>query len=334
MKLRKITAVLAAALLTMTAMTACSGGAASSASSETPSSESSAASAESASSESTSSESASSEETTGGDMTGGDMTGEITVLSREDGSGTRGAFIELFGIEQKNDAGEKEDMTTDDAQITNSTSVMMTTVQGNPKAIGYISLGSLDESVVKAVEIDGAAPTVENVKAGTYKVVRPFNIATKGEASEVAQDFINFIMSADGQKVVSENGYITVNDAAPAYAASGVSGKVVVGGSSSVTPVMEKLKEAYMALNPDVTVEVQQSDSTTGMTSTIDGAYDIGMASRELKDSELEAGLTPTVIAQDGIAVIVNKENALTGLTSEQVLSIYTGETTDWSELQ
>ena len=213
MKLRKITAVLAAALLTMTAMTACSGGAASSASSETPSSESFAASAESASSEET---------------TGGDMTGEITVLSREDGSGTRGAFIEVFGIEQKNDAGEKEDMTTDDAQITNSTSVMMTTVQGNPKAIGYISLGSLDESVVKAVEIDGAAPTVENVKAGTYKVVRPFNIATKGEASEAAQDFINFIMSADGQKVVSENGYITVDDAAPAYAASGVSGKVVV----------------------------------------------------------------------------------------------------------
>lgn len=323
MKRRKITAVLAAALLTMTAMTACSGGAASSASSETPSSESSAASAESTSSESTSSK----------ETTGGDITGEITVLSREDGSGTRGAFIELFGIEQKNDAGEKEDMTTDDAQITNSTSVMMTTVQGNPKAIGYISLGSLDESVVKAVEIDGAAPTVENVKAGTYKVVRPFNIATKGEASEVAQDFINFIMSADGQKVVSENGYITVDDAAPAYAASGVSGKVVVGGSSSVTPVMEKLKEAYVALNPDVTVEVQQSDSTTGMTSTIDGAYDIGMASRELKDSEREAGLTPTVIAQDGIAVIVNKENALTGLTSEQVLSIYTGETTDWSEL-
>lgn len=323
MKRRKITAVLAAALLTMTAMTACSGGAASSAPSETPSSESSAASAESTSSESTSSK----------ETTGGDMTGEITVLSREDGSGTRGAFIELFGIEQKNDAGEKEDMTTDDAQITNSTSVMMTTVQGNPKAIGYISLGSLDESVVKAVEIDGAAPTVENVKAGTYKVVRPFNIATKGEASEAAQDFINFIMSADGQKVVSENGYITVDDAAPAYAASGVSGKVVVGGSSSVTPVMEKLKEAYMALNPDVTVEVQQSDSTTGMTSTIDGAYDIGMASRELKDSELEAGLTPTVIAQDGIAVIVNKENTLTGLTSEQVLRIYTGETTDWSEL-
>ena len=318
MKLRKITAVLAAALLTMTAMTACSGGAASSASSETPSSESSAASAESASSEET---------------TGGDMTGEITVLSREDGSGTRGAFIELFGIEQKNDAGEKEDMTTDDAQITNSTSVMMTTVQGNPKAIGYISLGSLDESVVKAVEIDGAAPTVENVKAGTYKVVRPFNIATKGEASEVAQDFINFIMSADGQKVVSENGYITVDDAAPAYAASGVSGKIVVGGSSSVTPVMEKLKEAYMALNPDVTVEVQQSDSTTGMTSTIDGAYDIGMASRELKDTELSE-LTATQIAMDGIAIVVNKDNSLDDISTDSIKGIYTGEITSWADVK
>lgn len=217
------------------------------------------------------------------------MTGEITVLSREDGSGTRGAFIELFGIEQKNDAGEKEDMTTDDAQITNSTSVMMTTVQGNRRLSAISPSAPLTKALSKPWRIDGAAPTVEKVKAGTYKVVRPFNIATKGEASEVAQDFINFIMSADGQKVVSENGYITVEDAAPVYTASGVSGKDVVGGSSSVTPVMEKLKEAYMALNPDVTVEVQQSDSTTGMTSTIDGAYDIGMASRELKDSELEA---------------------------------------------
>ena len=264
---------------------------------------------------------------------GGKAEGPITVVSREDGSGTRGAFIELFGIETKNDAGEKVDNTTEDAEITNSTSVMMTTVQGNPKAIGYISLGSLDESVVKAVEIDGAAPTVENVKAGTYKVVRPFNIATKGEASEAAQDFINFIMSADGQKVVSENGYITVDDAAPAYAASGVSGKVVVGGSSSVTPVMEKLKEAYMALNPDVTVEVQQSDSTTGMTSTIDGAYDIGMASRELKDEEKDLGLTATVIARDGIAVVVNNDNDIDELTSDQVKAIFTGETTDWEDL-
>ena len=191
------------------------------------------------------------------------------------------------------------------------------------------------DDTVKALKVNGVEPSPETVKDGSYTIARPFNIVTKeGGVSEAAQDFIDYIMSADGQKVVSENGYITVDDAAPAYAASGVSGKVVVGGSSSVTPVMEKLKEAYMVLNPDVTVEVQQSDSTTGMTSTIDGAYDIGMASRELKDSELEAGLTPTVIAQDGIAVIVNKENTLTGLTSEQVLSIYTGETTDWSELQ
>ena len=262
-----------------------------------------------------------------------DHTSAIAVYSREDGSGTRGAFIELFGVEEKDESGEKVDNTTEEAIITNSTDVMLTSVAGDTYAIGYVSLGSLNDTV-KAVKIDGAEATVENIKSGTYKIARPFNIATKGEASEVAQDFINFIMSADGQKVISENGYITVDDAAPAYTASGVSGKVVVGGSSSVTPVMEKLKEAYMALNPDVTVEVQQSDSTTGMTSTIDGAYDIGMASRELKDSELEAGLTPTVIAQDGIAVIVNKENALTGLTSEQVLSIYTGETTDWSELQ
>ena len=259
--------------------------------------------------------------------------GDITICSREDGSGTRGAFIELFGIEEKDADGNKVDNTTEAAKITNSTSVMLSTVAQDENAIGYVSLGSLNDTVT-AVKIDGAEATAENIESGDYKVVRPFNIATQENVSELAQDFINFIMSADGQKVVSENGYITVNDAAPAYAASGVSGKVVVGGSSSDTPVMEKLKEAYMALNPDVTDEVQQSDSTTGMTSTIDGAYDIGMASRELKDSELEAGLTPTVIAQDGIAVIVNKENALTGLTSEQVLSIYTGETTDWSELQ
>ena len=252
----------------------------------------------------------------------------ITVISREEGSGTRDAFTELTGVLQ-----DDVDKTVDTAEISNSTSVVLQSVTDNPKAIGYVSLGSLDDSV-KALKVDGTEPSVDTVKSGDYKLQRPFNIVTKGKVKELPQDFIDYIMSADGQKVVSENGYITVNDAAPAYAASGVSGKVVVGGSSSVTPVMEKLKEAYMALNPDVTVEVQQSDSTTGMTSTIDGAYDIGMASRELKDSELEAGLTPTVIAQDGIAVIVNKENALTGLTSEQVLSIYTGETTDWSELQ
>ena len=259
------------------------------------------------------------------------LEGPITVISREDGSGTRGAFIELFGIEVKNDAGEKVDMTTDDAEITNSTSVMMTTVAGNKNAIGYVSLGSLDENQVKAVLIDGAEATAENVKSGTYKVSRPFNIATKGDPDGLAKDFIDFILSEEGQAVVEENGYVSEGNTG-AFEGTKPEGKITVGGSSSVTPVMEKLKEAYTAVNPNATIEVQQSDSTTGMTSTIDGTYDIGMASRELKDEEA-AQLTPQVIALDGIAVIVNKENPITELTSEDVLNIYTGVTTDWSEI-
>ena len=260
------------------------------------------------------------------------LEGPITVISREDGSGTRGAFIELFGIEVKNDAGEKVDMTTDDAEITNSTSVMMTSVAANTEAIGYISLGSLNDTV-KAVKIDGAEATVDNIKSGTYKIARPFNIATKGEVSDVAQDFIKYIMSEDGQKVVEDNGYISQgNDGA--YESAGLSGKVVVGGSSSVTPVMEKLKEAYVALNPDVTIEVQQSDSTTGMTSAIEGVFDIGMASRDLKDSEIEKGLTGTTIAMDGIAVIVNNDSPVEELSSDSVKGIYTGEITDWADVQ
>ena len=260
------------------------------------------------------------------------LEGPITVISREDGSGTRGAFIELFGIEVKNDAGEKVDMTTDDAEITNSTSVMMTSVAANTEAIGYISLGSLNDTV-KAVKIDGAEATVDNIKSGTYKIARPFNIATKGEVSDVAQDFIKYIMSEDGQKVVEDNGYISQgNDGA--YEPAGLSGKVVVGGSSSVTPVMEKLKEAYVALNPDVTIEVQQSDSTTGMTSAIEGVCDIGMASRDLKDSEIEKGLTGTTIAMDGIAVIVNNDSPVEELSSDSVKGIYTGEITDWADVQ
>ena len=257
---------------------------------------------------------------------------EINVISREDGSGTRGAFIELFGIEQKDADSNKVDYTTDDADITNSTSVMMTSVAGNPAAIGYISLGSLNETV-KALEIDGVAASVENVKTGDYKVVRPFNIATRSELSEAAQAFIAFILSADGQAVVEANGYIAAAEGAEAFAGSDVSGKVVVAGSSSVTPVMEKLREAYLALNPNAEIEVQQSDSTAGMTAAIDGVCDIGMASRELKDSELEAGLTSTVIARDGIAVIVSNDNPVTGLTADQVRAIYMGEVTDWDEV-
>lgn len=233
--------------------------------------------------------------------------GAITVVSREDGSGTRGAFVELFGIEEKNEAGEKIDRTTDLAEITNSTAVMMTTVAGNTAAIGYVSLGSLDDSV-KALEIDGVEATVENIKNGTYSVARPFNIATGKEVSDTARDFIGFIMSDEGQAVVEESGYISQGSTG-AYENTGVSGEVIVAGSSSVTPVMEKLKEAYEAVNSNVSVQVQQSDSTTGMTSAMEGMCDIGMASRELKDSELAAGLIPTVIAMDGIAVVVNHED-------------------------
>ena len=258
---------------------------------------------------------------------------EINVISREDGSGTRGAFIELFGIEQKNEDGEKIDYTTDECDITNSTSVMMTSVSGNDCAIGYISLGSLNDTV-KALVIDGAEASVENIKAGTYNVARPFNIATLAETSEAAQDFIAYIMSAEGQAVIEDNGYIAVIEEAEAFAGGKTAGKIVVAGSSSVTPVMEKLAEAYMAINPNVEIELQQSDSSSGMTSTLDGVCDIGMASRALKDSELEAGLAPLTIAMDGIAVIVSNENPVESLTSDQVRAIYMGEITDWSEVE
>lgn len=255
----------------------------------------------------------------------------INVTSREDGSGTRGAFIELFEIEEKDSSGNKVDKTTTSAAITNSTAVMMTTVANDKDSIGYISLGSLNDTV-KSVKIDGAEATVEAVKSGSYKVTRPFNVVTKGELSAVAQDFMDFIMSTDGQKIVTDNGYIDVT-ASGAYTSKGLSGKVTVAGSSSVTPVMEKLAEAYKALNPNVTIEVNQSDSTTGVTSAVEGACDLGMASRELKDSESSQGVKATVIATDGIAVIVNKDNSVSDLTSEQVKAIFTGETTKWNEV-
>lgn len=257
--------------------------------------------------------------------------GQISVYSREDGSGTRGAFIELFGIEEKDASGEKVDMTTMSASITNSTSVMMTSVSGDENGIGYISLGSMNDTV-KALKIDGAEATAENVKSGDYKIARPFNIATGDNVSEVTQDFIAYIMSADGQKVIEDNGYIAVDDAAAAYTASSKSGKIVIAGSSSISPVMEKLAEAYKGLNPEVTIEVQTSDSTTGMNMASEGTCDIGMASRELKDSETSGGLVPTVIAQDGIAVIVNKNASIDELSSEQVKAVYTGEAVTWED--
>lgn len=266
----------------------------------------------------------------GGTGTGTDA---ISVLTREEGSGTRSAFIELLGIEEKNADGKKVDKTIDTAETTNSTSVMITTVQGNKAAIGYISLGSLDKSKVKALKVDGAEASTDNVKNGEYKVSRPFNIATKGDATGVASDFIKFILSADGQAVVEKNGYISEGNTG-AYKASGQKGKITIGGSSSVTPVMEKLKEAYVKVNPDVTIDVQQNDSSSGMKGAIDGIYDIGMASRDVKDSEKEAGLNSIKIALDGIAVIVNKDNTLDSITSEQIKNIYTGSLTKWSEIK
>ena len=253
------------------------------------------------------------------------------MISREDGSGTRGAFVELTGVEEKNDAGEKVDNTTAEAEIANKTDVVLTSVAGNESAIGYVSLGALNETV-KAVQVDGVEATVENVKSGDYTLSRPFNIATKGEPTGVAKDFINFIMSAEGQAIVEEEGYIKIDDAAAAFTSDGSSGQIAVGGSSSVSPVMEKLIEAYKALNPNAQIELQTSDSTSGMTGAIDGTFAIGMASRELKDEET-AELTGTAIALDGIAVVVNPANTVEDLTMDQIKGIYTGEITDWSEV-
>ena len=313
-----------AAVMVMSMMTACG---ASSTETAAPAADATAAAAAATTAADT--EAAATEAQT--EAAGASMEGAIDVISREDGSGTRGAFIELFGVEQKDASGEKVDYTTDDAEITNSTEVMITSVAGDKQAIGYISLGSLNDSV-KALKIDGAAATVDDIKDGTYKIARPFNIVTTGEVSDVAQDFINFIFSEEGQKVVEDNGYISQGNQG-AYTASGKSGKVTVAGSSSVTPVIEKLAEAYKALNSDVTVEVQQSDSTTGVTSSIEGVCDIGMASRDLKDEETAKGAQGQVIAMDGIAVVVNNDNPVDDLTSEQVKDIYVGDTTDWSDL-
>jgi phosphate transport system substrate-binding protein len=254
----------------------------------------------------------------------------ISVVSREEGSGTRGAFIELFGVLVE-DGDTEKDMTVPTAIETNKTDVMMTQVAGDPYAIGYLSLGSLN-GTVKAFTIDGVEASVDNVKNGSYKIQRPFNIATQASLSEVAQDFINYIMSSEGQSVAAAEGYIAVNESAPAYEYNNATGKIVIAGSSSVTPVMEKLQEVYLALHPDITIEIQMTDSSAGMTSAINGSCDIGMASRELKETEL-AALTPTVIAYDGIVVIANNSNPTAGLTSEQVRQIFTGEITEWSAL-
>ena len=235
----------------------------------------------------------------------------IAVISREEGSGTRGAFVELTGVEV-----DKVDKT----------------VAGNKAAIGYISLGSLDNTV-KAVKVDGVEATADNVKNGTYPICRPFNIATKGDLSDAAKDFIAFIQSDEGQQVITDKGCVSTGSTG-AFTSGNPTGTVVVEGSSSVTPVMEKLAEAYMAINSGVTVKVQQSDSSTGMTSAIEGLCDIGMASREVKDSEKEQGLDVTTICMDGIAVVVNNDSTVDNLSLEQIRQIFTGEVTDWSAVK
>lgn len=252
---------------------------------------------------------------------------EISVISREDGSGTRDAFTELLGILE-----DDVDNTTVNAEITNSTSVMMTTVSGNTEAIGYVSLGSLNDSV-KAIKVDGVEATTDNVSSGDYVVARPFNIVTGSEVSENAQDFIDFIMSKEGQNIISEEGYISVGSDS-SYTASGLTGTVTLAGSTSVAPVMEKIAEKYMELNEGVTIEIQQSGSGAGITSTIEGVCDIGMSSRELKENEIAEGVAATKIAMDGIAVIVNVDNTVEDLTSEQIKDIFVGKTTKWSEVQ
>ena len=284
------------------------------------------AAAPSASAESTA---ASTEAAPAGDF---DADQDITVISREDGSGTRGAFIELTGVEEKNADGKKVDNTTEAAAIQSSTNGVMTAVANDETAIGYISLGSLNDSV-KAVKVGGIEASAETVKDGSYTLARPFNIVTNGEATDpVAVDFIAYCLSKDGQALATEEGY--VGSEGEDYTSAQPEGKITVGGSSSVSPLMEKLIEAYKTVNPNAELELLTSDSTTGVSGALDGSYTIGMASRELKDSETEGGAVSTVLAQDGIAVVVNPANSVEDLTVDQIKGIYTGELTVWSDLQ
>lgn len=323
MTTRKIT-LSAAALLMVAALAGCSGNTSSTSSS-------SAADVNSSAADSSAADSSAADNS--GDTTA-KLDTDITVVSREDGSGTRGAFVELMGIEQTNDAGEKEDMTRGDAEISNSTNGVMMSVAGNVDAIGYISLGSLNDTV-KALDVNGVECSVEDIKSGSYVVARPFNVCYQQEkldGNAAAKDLITFVESDDGQKIISDNGYISIKSTG-AYTPSGVTGAISLNGSTSVGPVMEKLTEAYKALNPDVSIDIQQTGSGTGITSAIDGICDIGMSSRELKQEELDAGLTEMKIADDGIAVIVNNENPIENITSDEIMKIYIGEINNWSEL-
>ena len=261
-----------------------------------------------------------------------DTAQDIAVFTREDGSGTRGAFIELTGVEQKDADGKKVDMTTEAAAVQSSTNGVMTAVANDATAIGYISLGSLNDTV-KAVTVDGVKAGADTVKDGSYTLARPFNIVTNGDATDpVAVDFIAYCLSADGQALATDKGYI--GSEGEAFTSAQPAGKIVVGGSSSVAPLMEKLVEAYKTVNPNAEIEHLTTDSTTGVSGALDGSYTIGLASRDLKDSETEAGAKATVLAMDGIAVVVNPENPIENLTVDQIKSIYVGEVTTWDEVE
>ena len=319
MKRKSVAAVVTAAAMMMS-LAACG----SSAADSTP-----AASESTASSEAASGEAAPAESEAAADF---DTDQDITVISREDGSGTRGAFIELTGVEEKNADGQKVDNTTEAAAIQSSTNGVMTAVANDETAIGYISLGSLNDSV-KAVKVGGIEASAETVKDGSYTLARPFNIVTNGEATDpVAVDFIAYCLSKDGQALATEEGY--VGSEGEDYTSAQPEGKITVGGSSSVSPLMEKLIEAYKTVNPNAELELQTTDSTTGVSGALEGTYTIGMASRELKDSEVEGGAKATVLALDGIAVVVNPVNTTDDLTVDQIKGIYTGELTVWSDVQ
>ena len=329
--MKKLISMLAVSAMLVGCLAGCGNSAASSAASA-PAAETTQAATEAPAQETeaakTEAPAASAAETPAAEASGSGLDTDITVVSREEGSGTRGAFVELMKIED-----DDGDHTVDTAEISNSTSVVTQTVAGNKSAIGYISLGSLNDTV-KAVKVDDVEPTVENIKAGSYAVSRPFEICYKEEnLTNLGKDFISFIMSAEGQKIVDDEGYIAMDEKAESYTGSGMSGNLSLNGSTSVSPLMEKLAEAYRAINPDVNIDIQQTGSGAGITATADGTCEIGMSSRALKDEELAQGITEEQIALDGIAVIVNKENGIERLTSEQIRQIFVGDITNWAEL-
>lgn len=260
-----------------------------------------------------------------------DLKSTINVVSREDGSGTRGAFIEIVGVLEKDAEGNKVDRTYEEAIIQNATDAVITTVAGDESSIGYISLGSFNDTV-KALKVEGVEATTENIQNNSYKIARSFNIAYKRDLNPLSKDFLSFILSSEGQDIVLNEGYVQVSTSLSKYNKTEQKGKLVVAGSTSVTPVMEKLAEAYENLHPDVSIEIQSTGSSAGIQSAIEETADLAMASRDLKDSELEE-LTAELIAIDGIAIIVNKENPLDNISLDQIKSVYIGEITTWEKL-